>query len=317
MKKTLCLNMIVKNESKIITRFLDSVIGLIDSFCIVDTGSSDNTIEIIMKYFQDKSIEGKLGFINFINFEKTRNDAMKMAEGMSDYLLLMDADMVLEHSIEKDKLEKDYYAIFQENNNVRYHNTRIVKNDGTFYYRGVTHEVILNKRKVSGGFLKDNVAKIIDFEDGGCKSNKLERDKQLLITNLEDQETQSRYYFYLANTLTALGEKEEAVKYYIKRIEKKGWNQELWCSCYKLGCIYYLEKDFIKSMFYFLEAYNYDPNRVENLYYLTCFYKEIGKINIAKIYLNLALDIIKNKTFNDGDLFLERKFYEKELWDKI
>ena len=74
MKKTLCLNMIVKNESKIITRFLDSVIGLIDSFCIVDTGSSDNTIEIIMKYFQDKSIEGKLGFINFINFEKTRID---------------------------------------------------------------------------------------------------------------------------------------------------------------------------------------------------------------------------------------------------
>ena len=44
---TLCLNMIVKNESKIITRLFDSVIGIIDTYCICDTGSTDNTCEII------------------------------------------------------------------------------------------------------------------------------------------------------------------------------------------------------------------------------------------------------------------------------
>ena len=31
---TLCLNMIVKNESKIITRLLESVLPVIDSYCI-------------------------------------------------------------------------------------------------------------------------------------------------------------------------------------------------------------------------------------------------------------------------------------------
>ena len=94
MEKTICLNMIVKNEEKIIIRMLNSVITLIDTFCIIDTGSTDSTIEKIMEFFKERNIKGKLGFLNFQNFEETRNKAMKMAEGMSDYLLLLDADMV-------------------------------------------------------------------------------------------------------------------------------------------------------------------------------------------------------------------------------
>ena len=309
--------MIVKNESKIITRMLESVIDLIDSFCIVDTGSEDDTIEKIMKFFENRRVQGRLGFRKFDDFEKSRNNAMKMASGLSDYLLLLDADMIFNHKISKEKLSKDYYSIFQENGSIRYHNIRIVKNDGTFYYRGVTHEVILSNRPVTGDFLSDDVANIIDLEDGGCKDNKLERDKKLLLTNLDDRETQSRYYFYLANTLTALGEKDEAVKYYLKRLEKGGWKQELWCCCYKLGCLYYLEKDYSRSTFYFLEAYHHDPSRVENLFYLVTFYNSTERKNIANIYLNLALDIIKTKDFSKGDLFLEKLFYDVKVWDKF
>jgi glycosyltransferase involved in cell wall biosynthesis len=41
---TICINMIVKNESKIITRMLDTVLPIIDAYCICDTGSTDNTV---------------------------------------------------------------------------------------------------------------------------------------------------------------------------------------------------------------------------------------------------------------------------------
>jgi hypothetical protein len=34
-----CLNMIVKNESKVILRLLNSILPLIDGYCICDTGS--------------------------------------------------------------------------------------------------------------------------------------------------------------------------------------------------------------------------------------------------------------------------------------
>ena len=46
------LNMIVKNESKIIVRLLQSVYKLIDAYCICDTGSTDDTIEVIETFFK-------------------------------------------------------------------------------------------------------------------------------------------------------------------------------------------------------------------------------------------------------------------------
>ena len=52
----ICLNMIVKNESTIITRLLNSVISLIDHYVICDTGSTDNTTQIIDDYFKDKNV---------------------------------------------------------------------------------------------------------------------------------------------------------------------------------------------------------------------------------------------------------------------
>lgn len=58
-KPTLCLNMIVKNESKIITRLFDSVLDIIDCYCICDTGSTDNTINIIKEYFAEKIFQGR------------------------------------------------------------------------------------------------------------------------------------------------------------------------------------------------------------------------------------------------------------------
>ena len=55
----ICLNMIVKNESKIIERLLTSVVGFIDEIFIVDTGSSDNTIEKITEFMKNNNIKGQ------------------------------------------------------------------------------------------------------------------------------------------------------------------------------------------------------------------------------------------------------------------
>ena len=56
---TLCLNMIVKNESKIITRLLESVADIIDQYCICDPGSTDNPVDLIRAFFKEKGIPGK------------------------------------------------------------------------------------------------------------------------------------------------------------------------------------------------------------------------------------------------------------------
>jgi glycosyltransferase involved in cell wall biosynthesis len=46
----ICLNMIVKNESKTIKRLLESVISIIDYYVICDTGSTDDTIKIVIDF---------------------------------------------------------------------------------------------------------------------------------------------------------------------------------------------------------------------------------------------------------------------------
>ena len=119
---TICLNMILKNESKIITRLLKSVLPIIDSYCICDTGSTDNTIELIESFFADKNIKGKIVNEPFRDFGYNRTFALKQCLGMpnADYLLLMDADMVFlfdpsfDISLFKENLkQKDAYYIFQ------------------------------------------------------------------------------------------------------------------------------------------------------------------------------------------------------------
>ena len=92
---TLVLNMIVKNESCIIKRVLESVFNIIDSYCICDTGSTDNTAEIITNFFKEKNIPGKIVYEPFKNFEYNRNFALQSCIGMGDYVLLIDADMQL------------------------------------------------------------------------------------------------------------------------------------------------------------------------------------------------------------------------------
>ena len=89
----ICLNMIVKNESKIIKRCLESVLPFIDTWCIVDTGSTDGTQDIIKEFLKD--IPGILHEKPWINFGHNRNEALELARSWGDFILLTDADMVL------------------------------------------------------------------------------------------------------------------------------------------------------------------------------------------------------------------------------
>jgi glycosyltransferase involved in cell wall biosynthesis len=95
-KQQICLNMIVKDESKIIKRGLATVKPIIDYWVIVDTGSTDGTQQIIKDFMQD--IPGELHERPWKNFAYNRNQALALAKGKADYILFMDADETLEFS---------------------------------------------------------------------------------------------------------------------------------------------------------------------------------------------------------------------------
>jgi glycosyltransferase involved in cell wall biosynthesis len=142
--------MIVKNESKIITRLFDSVIPIIDSYCICDTGSTDDTIKIIKAYFESKGIPGKIVEEPFVDFGYNRTFALEQCVDMkSDYILLMDADMVLQYGKEfslaalTTSLQlHDAHYVMQGSDKFQYRNVRIVRNRRGIKYWGVTHEYV-------------------------------------------------------------------------------------------------------------------------------------------------------------------------------
>ncbi len=81
--------MIVKNESKVLARCLDSIADLMDEIIIVDTGSTDNTKEIAARY-TDKIYD----FAWTDDFSAARN--FSFSKAAMDYIYAPDADEYLD-----------------------------------------------------------------------------------------------------------------------------------------------------------------------------------------------------------------------------
>jgi glycosyltransferase involved in cell wall biosynthesis len=300
--------MIVKNESKIIRRMLETIIPLIDCYCICDTGSTDDTRDVITAFFQEKNIPGKIVEEPFVNFSQARNAALRACEGMSDYILLMDADMKLEiRSFQKDSLTKNAYSVYQGHEGFYYKNTRIVKNNGAFLYRGVTHEY-LDTSNIE--IIDKSQLFIRDVGDGGCKANKFERDVALLRQGIVDEPNNVRYYFYLAKSLHPLGQFTEAIEMYTQRIAMGGWNQEVWYSHYQIGHCYRRLNRMAEAVQSWMNAFEVMPERIENLYEIVRHYRVIGKCKLAKVFYDLAMAQKPNK---EDFLFLHNDVYTYKL----
>lgn len=315
---TICLNMIVKNESKIIFRLFESVLKIIDCYCICDTGSTDNTVQMITDYFLEKGVPGKVVFEPFINFAHNRNFALTSCINMSDYILMLDADMVLEvRNFNKsfiDILTMDSFNILQGNESFFYQNKRIIKNNGQYNYMGVTHEYINccspNEKTC---LLKKDQLFISDIGDGGAKDDKFERDIRLLKKGIEDEPTNERYYFYLANTYIDSNHLDESIETYKKRIERGGWNQEVWYSYYKIGIAYQRLGQIEKAIYYWLAGYDYFPDRIENLYEIVKYYRETGKQKLSYEFYKIAKNILDKNLDWSSYLFLHNDVYTYKL----
>jgi len=315
----ICLNMIVKNESKIILRLLETVTPLIDSYCICDTGSTDNTIEIIRNYCESRKIPGKIMEEPFRDFGYNRTHALKGCNDMdaADYILLLDADMKLEINIVnieefKKSLTKDAYYVIQGSPNFYNQNVRIIRNNPEYQYWGVTHEYVDLPIWATIDHIDRSMLFINDIGDGGSKANKYHRDIELLKKGLETTPNNPRYLFYLANSYRDSTQYDLAIETYKKRIDAGGWIQETWHSYYSIGNCYMSLKQPANAVYYWLEAYHHMPKRIENLYKIVNHYRCEAKNDLAMIFYEIADKVRLQKNYTDA-LFLETDVYEYKL----
>lgn len=277
--------MIVRNESKIIERCLNSVKDIVDYIYITDTGSNDNTQGVILDWLsKNKHITGKVRSTTFVDFEVNRTDAIKSTRRYMEsvnyekkyYILVMDADEVfINYGFNSAELTNDYYSVFYEGEFL-YSYPVLFRSTVTVDYKGKTHEyprVVprpgLKRDAISHDFIKS--FKISHIADGGHKKEKFERDIKILSEVRDVDPDYPRALFYLANSYYDSGDWRMARDTYLKRISLhkttgKGYAQEAYYSYYRLVNLHLSFGDLASALNAAFESLSVDSERFEAIY---------------------------------------------------
>ena len=324
-KKTICLNMIVKNESTIIRDTLENIIIHVplDYYVISDTGSDDNTADIIKQFFDEKGIQGEIHHDEWVNFAHNRNCALQHAQGKTDYVLIFDADDRFEGNfVLPEELTSDRYYLRMANSvtgaNV-YFRTLMFRNDGSFYWRGVLHEFVEQRKKtvVEQKIFGDYY--VISGRFGARSNNpqKYFQDAQVLekaFYSPEDEDLKDRYAFYTAQSYRDADMPEKAIEWYSKRANLGGWYEEVYYSLLQIALLKIeLNAPLNEVQNLLLSAYEYRPQRAESLYHLARQLRLHDKIKLAYIYANAAVSIPLTKDI----LFVNHSVYEWKAKEEL
>ena len=288
-RRTLCLNMIVKNEAQVIRRCLDSVRPFIDHWVIVDTGSSDGTQDIIRAHFAD--IPGELHERPWRDFGFNRTQALELARGKADYILIMDADNIFRtpEGWCWPRLNGDAYNVQLHSNGTTYLQNLLVADRLPWRWVGVLHEYLTTDaphrvETLAGAW--------IDRRHEGARSRDPEtfrKDAAILERALTDDPQNVRYAFYLAQSWRDAGELNKARDAYRKRSTMGGWEEEVWYSLYEVANLSVrLDAPATDVRNDYLEAYQYRPRRAEPLVALAAWHRGRNEWALALMFARAA-----------------------------
>jgi tetratricopeptide (TPR) repeat protein len=319
-EKLLELVMIVKNSGEVLRNCLNSIKPYIDHWTILDTGSVDNTPDIIRE--EMKGIDGNLYFEDFVDFSTTRNRSLELSSKTCKYTIILDDSYELFGGGQLRNFllqtDKDAFCIKigQFNGNVLenyYFSLRIIKSCLNLRYKGRVHEVIDYNNfyyiENDGVFIND----IEDFEHVVRSRNRNRKDIINLLQDYEENSKNPRTLYYLAKTYYLLRDYENSVKYYIEldsldniyNIDR----EYKFCAKYELACLEFSEVDndvekFNKKL---LQIQKLFPERIEPLYRICCIlyenkkYEEcakiiekIMKVPIPKVYITILDTTVYN-----------------------
>lgn len=209
---TISLVMIVKNEADVLYRCLESIVGLVDEIIVVDTGSTDNTLQIAREH------NAKLYNYKWNNdFAAARNYALE--KSTSDWNLVLDADEFISNdcaaairdfvksgpAIGRIKVKNQFENQDGINIEINYISRIFPKQ---CRYIGKIHEQV-----------KSNLTRVIvDVEithDGYLNKAKSDRNIPILIECIKEHPQDAYYHYQIAKEYRGLQEYEQSV-YHLK-----------------------------------------------------------------------------------------------------
>jgi glycosyltransferase involved in cell wall biosynthesis len=311
---TICLNMIIKNEAPVIGRCLDSVKPFIDRWVIVDTGSTDDTRELVRKHLE--GVPGELHERPWKNFGHNRNEALQLASPHGDYLFFIDADERLElpAAYQRPWLSADGYHVNVSYAGISYARCALVASRLPWRWEGVVHEFLA----CGAPFKLDTLEgpSVLVAHDGARSRDPdtYRKDAALLEEALRQNPNSTRDTFYLAQSYRDAGELVKSRDVYRRRSTMKGWEEEGWFAQYQAAIL----EERLGSppeviSFAYLSAYQRRPTRAEPIVRLARYHRLRKDFHLALLYARRAATLPKPPDL----LFLDDATYSWTALDEL
>jgi len=273
---TICLNMIVKNESHIIIKTLTNLCEKINFsyWVICDTGSTDNTKELITDFFKEKNIMGELHEHTWKDFGYNRTLALECAYNKTDMVFIFDADdEIAGNLVLPETYDHDGYT-FNFGNDVVYIRPLLVNNRKKWRFVGVLHEYLACSehstphKNIAGDYY------IVSGRTGNRNQNPNKYiDDANILKNAHydvlstDYGLSCRYAFYCAQSYkdSGINYMDDAIEWYKKCLDLNMWLQEKYISCFYIGNLYMAKNDMTNAMKYWYKTIEYDSERIEGI----------------------------------------------------
>ena len=272
-KLTIQAVLIVKDEEKILEKCLESIKDFDLPPVVVDTGSTDNTIEIAKKYTD------KIYHFKWVNdFSKARNYAKEKCTG--DWILSIDADHQLLTPISEVKkvIEKTKSRVLNIKSIMGqswHYRPVLFKNDPDIFWVGKVHENLNLKAEED-----TNIERNCDYSENHLKDP--ERNLRILLT----MEKTPRTLFYLGKEYLDLKQYDQAVQSFDEYLKVSTWlDEKAEAYFYKAKALWQLNQG-TKAREAVFEAIKLNPDMKKALLFCSEMHYEPWKskwANLAKV----------------------------------
>lgn len=310
---TISLAMIVKDEEQTIEHCLNSVLQIADEIIIVDTGSTDRTKELCLKY-TDKVYDFK--WIN--DFSAARNYSYSLAT--KDYILWLDADDILlpEDIIKFMELKKNlskgihvvmmkYATGYDDEGNIifSYYRERLTKRECKFKWKEPVHEHLEAGGRIYNSDIVITHTKPCSSDDNNTRNIEIYESQIKNGTSLSPRGT-----YYYARELKEHERYEEAIEQFKSFLDSGlGWIEDNINSCNELGKCYLELDQPQKALESYFRSFVYDRPRAELCCQIGYFYQKKEDYKSAAFWFELILTLEK-----PSDIW---GFIQHECWDYI
>ena len=261
---------------------------------VLDDGSTDGTADLAERLGAEVHVRPYAG-----SLAETRNEALVLAEQRTDYMLVVDADDLIEGT-KPPELTADVYDLLIDDHGIQYPRGQLIKSRIGARYVGcgkgckmnIPHEYLDRPGATHGGVCATlryrrlgAVAGVSGFQDQAGPRAKYMRHARDLERHHVEHPDDARTVFYLGQSYRDAGEPRQARDWYRKRVAM-AWgpgDEEGWFSALRVGELtQQLEEDPVEA---YLAAYDMRRDRAEPLVALAIWYRDDKRRRYDRAYL--------------------------------